>query len=274
MSLGAALLVVAVGTTVLAIRLAGDDGAALASWTTAARDAGTYRFSMSQEISGQKTTQMPGFGVKGAVDMAKGLSRMESTFKMLGISAKCIYIGDETMLYVNVHSSRRAQLKADWLRSDTKGIIAGASLPFRPDQLDDDPERVFKDLKQDGEEEIRGVQTTRYTGTFDVASFYPRSSPAPLPSALGEPIPVAVYISDDDLVRRMTMQFAGSSRINVAFTIDLFDYGKPVDIKLPPPNVVKDGRPEEIGTACFPASIGASIRESIRESRDLTRAAI
>lgn len=255
--LAIALLVAAVGATLLAVRLGDGTASVLEDWTAAARREGTYRFSTRQEIGGDRAARSIGsfLNMDGAVDLASGLSRSVSTLKVLGVNAKCTYIGKGAdAIYVNVHPTRRAQLGATWLRGDLASL--SGAFPFRLDQIDDDPSKFVKDLEEDGSGVVRGVDTTRYRGTFDLSSNVPQTSAQPLASALTRGIPVSLYIDDEGLLRRMAILLSQSSAMQVRMTMDLYDYGKPVKIAEPPARSTKPGRPDQIATACFPASLG------------------
>jgi hypothetical protein len=263
-SFAIALLILAIGSTLLAIRLGDDsDGASLLTdWTTAAQQQGTYRFSMTQSVSGAEAP--PGFdslfSLTGAVDLSKELARTETSIGLLGVNTKCVYIakGSET-IFVGVHPSRVAEFGAKWLRSTTSAALAGVGSFLRPDELDDDPERYFGELERSGSADVKGIATTRYSSEFDLTALYGAGAIAsPLPTSIGETIPVDVYIDDDGLVRRITLKINSTEDLSIGFTIDFFDYGKPNGVKEPPPADIKDSGAGDVATACFPKTFGAS----------------
>jgi hypothetical protein len=263
MTFAIALVILATGATLLAVRLgegsAGDS--LLAKWTTATQREGTYRFTMKQTVTGSDAPAGLGelFSLEGAIDAKTKLARTITSINVLGVDAKCTYVSKEPdTIFVNVHPSRRAEFGAEWLRSDTSNALAGVSFPLRPDQLDDDPERFFDALEKKGTAEVRGVRSTRYTGTFDLASLYPTDTGAsPLPADVDSRIPVSLFIDEEGLVRRIELSVSSSKDVSIGFTIDFFDYGEPVALVEPTPGKVKEGRPEQIGTACFPRNLGA-----------------
>ena len=57
---------------------------------------------------------------------------------------------------------------------------------------------------------------------------------------LGETsIPVDVWVDADGLVRRMQLDMGGMLGGTATLTIELFDYGQPVDIEVPSPDDVR-----------------------------------
>jgi hypothetical protein len=116
--------------------------------------------------------------------------------------------------------------------------------------VDGEPEVV-------GQEEVRGVETTHYRATMDLAQALeeaPAEQREQLEAAfeqlgggkdLGDvDVPVDVWIDADDLPRRMRMDMgslfaaAGMAGGEATMTMDLFDYGEPADIQVPSPGEV------------------------------------
>jgi LppX_LprAFG lipoprotein len=96
-----------------------------------------------------------------------------------------------------------------------------------------------------GQEDVRGVSTTHYRGTFDLQAAtdtLPTDQQDALKGALGAldnsgPLPVDVWLDDQGLVRRLELDLS-TTKIegadgSVKMTIELFDYGSPVDITAP-----------------------------------------
>ena len=103
-----------------------------------------------------------------------------------------------------------------------------------------------------GEEEVRGVPTTHYAATMDLEEALaqaPEEQRAALEAQLDQlggeagaaEIPVEVWIDGDDLPRRMRMDMGplfaglGMGEAGVTMTMEMFDYGEPVDIDVPSP---------------------------------------
>lgn len=103
------------------------------------------------------------------------------------------------------------------------------------------PERV-------GTEEVRGVATTHYTGTFDADAALeqiPEGQRAEAEAAFdqlaGASFPIDVWVDDEDRVRRFQMDmnaaslgvFGGNGVGSMVMQMDFFDFGADVDVTAP-----------------------------------------
>jgi hypothetical protein len=114
--------------------------------------------------------------------------------------------------------------------------------------------RAAGDLKRVGTEEVRGAHTTHYHVIVDL-----RKVPDTVPQRLRARIrastetviqmtgqsrvPEDLWIGDDGLVRRLQLDQripVGSTRGKLKMTMDLFDFGTPVAVTLPPASQVTD----------------------------------
>lgn len=111
---------------------------------------------------------------------------------------------------------------------------------------------VSDDVEEVGTEEVRGVETTHYRATIDldvVLQQVPDAQRAEVEAALEQlsaagsgTMPVEVWVDGDGLARRMVvaleqipgMGASGSMRM----TMEMFDYGEPVDVQIPDPSEV------------------------------------
>jgi hypothetical protein len=121
------------------------------------------------------------------------------------------------------------------------------------------------DVRVSGEEELKGVATTRYVGTIDlkkvvkgfsdvVGEHADAATKKQLKAAvkqfeslgIDEKIPFEIWIDAEGLPRRqrITMDFGklipGADEASMEMTVDFSDFGKPVDIDIPPPSEVTD----------------------------------
>jgi hypothetical protein len=121
------------------------------------------------------------------------------------------------------------------------------------------------DVKVSGEEELKGVPTTHYVGTIDlkkvlkgfsdvVGEHADAATKKQLKAAvkqfeslgIDEKIPFEIWIDAEGLPRRqrITMDFGklipGADEASMEMTVDCSDFGKPVDIDIPPPSEVTD----------------------------------
>ena len=254
--LAAGVVVLAVAATLLAIRAGDDDSPTdvLTRVSDAIDSAGSYRFKMQQGLPTGADGPAASVSMEGAADVDKELTRFVMTTRGPGFNVRCTQIASKKTVYMSVHPSRRAQVGATWLRSNTDAILAGTAIQFRPDLLSKDPSRFFKDIERTGTETIRGFETTRYEGTIDFASLFPRQSTAPPPTGFDLNLPFELFVDERGLMHRVTMEVRAKQLTTGAFrtTMDYFDFGEPVDIKLPPPHQVKDGTAQQTFSACFP----------------------
>jgi hypothetical protein len=256
-ALVAAFALLVAGTAALADRYVDDSGELLRKTAAGAERNGTYRFTTSQSYSGpyaRSATTGSGVQLSGAVDVRAGVSRFDTLIKLPGVSAKCTYISDGENLFVSVHPSRRNTLGASWLRTTATGPLANAALQgIRPDELNTRAARLFEGLEADGTVVVRGVETTKYKGAVDIAALAGSATDKAL-AEVGRTLPVEVYVDDDDLLRRVAIVITAQKSFSVRFTTDLYDYGKPLDIRLPSGSSVKPASTRDIALACYPAT--------------------
>jgi len=108
------------------------------------------------------------------------------------------------------------------------------------------------DLEQVGRESVRGVDTTHYRATLD-----PEKIAAEVGKSKGggdlvgglvdqvkqaglREIPVDVWVDDDMLLRRLELKVSSTQSGDATFTMELYDYGEPVDVTPPPADQVAD----------------------------------
>lgn len=115
--------------------------------------------------------------------------------------------------------------------------------------------RATGDAKNEGEEEIRGVDTTHYEAVVDLRK-YPRLVPESeraqarrgIESVIdltGESkVPTDVWIDEHKLIRRVEqeveMHLPGAPPITMDIGYELYDFGKRVTVKTPPADDVED----------------------------------
>ena len=106
-----------------------------------------------------------------------------------------------------------------------------------------------------GSDTIRGVETSHYRATIDTAKLE-QLVPAAQRQTLGgldqgakqaglTQIPLDVWIGADQLVRKLsvdvdTTQPGTGQAVKASFVVELYDYGQPLDLQLPPADQVVD----------------------------------
>jgi hypothetical protein len=115
---------------------------------------------------------------------------------------------------------------------------------------------ITSDIETVGSEQLRGVETTHYHAVVDPAQLAKandregRSAPQSLvdqlttQSGLGD-IPLDVWIDANGLVRKFSMAFSAKGPAtaksgDISMSFELWDYGEPVEIAVPPASEVAE----------------------------------
>ena len=133
---------------------------------------------------------------------------------------------------------------------DALGITGTATSPA---QLLETLRGVSDEVDELGTEEVRGVRTTRYRATVDVEKVLeaiPPEQRVQMEKQLDDlggvgidSVPLDVWVDDDGLPRRVQMAFDDMGAEmglpgSATMTMELFDYGQPVTIEVPPASEV------------------------------------
>jgi hypothetical protein len=147
----------------------------------------------------------------------------------------------------------------EWVRLDLQKAAAVQGLDLAqlqgfaegsdPRQMLDFLRAVSSEITRIGTEEVRGVETTHYFAVVDfqkaLADVAKKSGQPNLFAQLGgfgstlQSVPVDVWVDADNLVRRMNMDLSfavpgQSGEAKMSMAMELFDYGKPVSVDVPP----------------------------------------
>jgi hypothetical protein len=150
-----------------------------------------------------------------------------------------------------------------WVRMDLSDMV-GAGSQFSqadPTQALQYLRGVSDDVAEVGREEIRGVSTTQYDATVDVATAaeeLPEKTREQLEAALErfdiDEFPISVWIDDQGRMRREYFELDLSEiegaveGTKMTMTVDLFDFGVEFDIEIPPASQVQEGPSGPFGT--------------------------
>ena len=173
---------------------------------------------------------------------------------------------DGTVVYMRFPAvSKQLPEGKSWVRSDAKDAAKDKAFDF--DQIEqftnNDPRKLVEilraasgDVETVGTEELRGVTTTHYRATVDLAEYeklVPRAEREELESLLDkavdestvEDLPVDVWLDESGLVRKVTMSVTAEQEgttepVTGAIAFELWDYGEDVEIELPPEDEVVD----------------------------------
>jgi hypothetical protein len=238
-------------------------------------EAGSYRmeFTMTMEAVGQSFT-MRGDGVFG-YSPARGRMTVDPG-KLDELSGGAVgtdrleFVFDGLVYYMRIPEGLTALggVGDKWLKIDLEeaggetGVDLGAlqQANQNPAQLMQFLRGTSDDIEELGEEQVRGVETTHYRATVDFDAAAERTAEiGELSDEMREQVraeiertkrqtgletlPVDVWLDEDDLVRRIRMDFTfplEGEEVGVEVTMDLFDFGVDVDVAPPPPDQTVD----------------------------------
>lgn len=238
--------------------------AAVAEAATKSQEAGSSRVSLELTMTGLADEPITITG-EGIQDSEQQLARF--TFDLSEIAgltgggvdlSKIDLVMEGFTLYMRLPFLESAGLKP-WVEIDLEalGQKEGFDLPSLEQLSQTDPTQVLEylraasdDTEEVGEEEVRGVATTRYRMTVDlakVAEQAPEEARATIESLIAgtglETVPVEVWIDADGLVRRMDLDYRGmevapGEKGDMDLRMELYDYGVGAEVELPPSDEV------------------------------------
>ncbi len=220
----------------------------------ALEEAGTMRMAMAMEVAGQEIE------ADGAFDLAEQTGMMTMQLPP-PVNGEIETVFDGTTYFMSTAAfGPAAPIDAEWIRFDLEALAETSGIDLQqlsqagqnnPTDALSGLEAVSEDgIEELGSEEIDGVSTTGYAATLDMGAAFDQAQEALEESgaddglidreqfdrfvaAYGDdPIAVEVWIGDDGLVRRQVMDTVIQGQ-EMAMTLDLFDYGEPVEIAIP-----------------------------------------
>jgi hypothetical protein len=231
---------------------------------TAAADSAKIALDMSYSGLGPSGITLT---ANGAVDFESGDS--ELTMEFGGMFSSFLPSGIQTRTVdgvAYVHLPMGLPSGKEWVAVDSKKLGGAGSNTALDIGGSADPkkllaylEKVSDGVQEVGTETIRGVETTHYSAEVDLGKAVDRADvPRALRGAVDEiagkvgTVPVDIWIDDDDLVRRQQMEMDFGSLLpgasgatgqsgstpTVTLTLDLYDFGAPVDVEAPPADQV------------------------------------
>lgn len=239
-----------------AVRLIADSADA----TTAA---GSAKVSMVMTTSGSST---PFMRAEGVTDQKTQSADLTMDISVAGQSEQLRVLTVNGVVYMDFGSALAAEGVSlpggkAWISIDPKavGLSTGAaaqdpSQGVNPDGYLASLRGVTGDVTKVGSEAVRGVETTHYKGTLDLAKALdkvPSAERAEVQKSLKTlgtgAIPFEVWIDAQGRLHRLTMTFdssdmnlgsSGAQAIKgpIALSMELYDYGAPVNVTPPPAN--------------------------------------
>ena len=205
----------------------------------------TFRATFAFDIDGQ------GLKVSTTGEMLIDVDRnvQSGSFTAPGIG-KLDFVQVGTTAYMRVPGGRTAPGGQHWYGfTSPQGVESfGSQDPLEFLRLLGDAD----DVRKVGTEDVNGIDTTHYSVRLDpqrLAALAPQGGTSLPPGALDQfkDATADVWVDEDNLPRRMRMSMSIQS-IDMRFTFDFLDYGKPVVVTAPPASdVLKVGSPAEIG---------------------------
>jgi hypothetical protein len=191
-----------------------------------------------------------------AGDVDAAAKRSTLTISRLPGSGTPNVVSDGDVLYVAVPEAARQQTGGKpFARFDLSAAVAQMGTPaggeaLSPMQSLEQLKSVGATIDEVGHESVRGVDTTHYRTTVDATRTLPGATGSLVPNAMLDQlraVPYDVWLDDQDRPRRVettvtiTVPGAAASAFSSTSTLELFDFGKPVTIDVPPADQVFDG---------------------------------
>lgn len=239
------------------------EGVAEAASRTASAESVHFSMTMSQSLPGGQPLVISGSGAFDGpakkLTMSMDLSGMAAAFgggSLTPGGLKLEAVMDDLVMYMRM-PLLDAMLPAGkrWVRMDLEklGEQAGVDMQQLMSLGANDPRRMLDyirtaaDLEEAGAETVRGVATTRYRGTIDVAKALealPAEQRPLAEAAMGmlreaglDSVPVEVWVDGDGYVRRIRQTYSmelGGRQSAARTELELFGFGTPVDVTVPP----------------------------------------
>jgi hypothetical protein len=249
--------------------------AAIRSSADASEQQGTFKMDFTIEMTGLEN--IPGasgqdmsFTGHTEVDSANDMQKMSMEIPFAGTMEA---IQDGTTMYMKgaaITSVLGGTDAKPWIKIDTtatgqdmsqfQSMSGGTN---NPAQMMAMLRGVSGDLQEVGTDTIDGVETTQYHGTLDLEKAIqaaPQEQQAEIQAALDQlkslgslTFPFDVWVDGDGLVRRLQLTFdlsqmlgaaasqlSPGTQIGMVMTMNMYDYGQPVDIQVPPASQVTD----------------------------------
>jgi hypothetical protein len=260
------LVLLAVGLSACGADTLSVDPVASAATKTAEAGSSRVDFTIAMKVAGE-SVDMSGTGafdyrnVRGSLtyDMQLpeiGPARME--LRMVG-----------TKMYMRMPEGLAGELPngREWLGLDLDKALDDVGMGGLDFSAQQDPAKILQylraagvDVREDGSASVRGVDTKRYVGELDFRRALEagleqsglskeeqkraRTSMNKVLEQLGsEKIPIEVFIGEDGLLRRITMDMdmaVEGERMEMSMTMDYFDFGVDVNVQAPPARDVYD----------------------------------
>ena len=238
---------------------------AIARAATRTSDARSYRASFEVEYAGF-TREPVSLTGRGVFDGRADRGRMTLDMSEIGRASdqnlgKAVLLFDGLVFYLDFPALRKQSPDLErWLRLDLEelGGEAGTKLGQLAELYQSDPARALEylrgagdDVKEVGEEELRGETTTHYRMTVDLdkvakQSPHQRGMIERMIELSGrKEVPTDVWVDRNGRVRKIELayenvRFPSRQKGDITLTTELYDFGVEADVDLPPAAEVTD----------------------------------
>lgn len=265
--LAAQLFALVVGLTACGGDTLSLDPVASAATKTSETGSSRVAYTIAMDVAGE-SVEMTGSGVfdyrhpRGSASFRMrlpGAGDMRMEMRMLG-----------TKMYMRMPDGLGGEalpFGKEWLGFDLDKTLEQAGLGGFNYSQQQDPAQLLQylraaggDLEEAGSARVRGVETTRYIGSMNLrkaleAGFAElglskeeqqraRDGMQQLLDQVGvENLPIEVFVDEDGLLRRMTMEMGmkiEGEQLSMSMQMDLFDFGVDVSVQAPPKSQVMD----------------------------------
>jgi hypothetical protein len=237
----------------------GSSSDVLGQAATATAAAGTYKTEFTMEMDGGPTGPITLAG-NGEFQADPPLGKVTMDFSAISggaIGGNVTAIFDGPVMYMQMPGLGAGTTKS-WFKIDTSTLGAGGLGQFSQ-VTQGDPTQTLQYLsgatgpvQEDGTEEIRGVETTKYRMTIDLNEAAEHASSEELKQSILETIeatgvsevPAEVWIDGDGLVRKTVTHFndtaTAEGATSMTVTQEIYDFGEDVNIEVPADDEVLD----------------------------------
>nr|CTQ95770.1 Putative lipoprotein SCO2725 precursor [Kibdelosporangium sp. MJ126-NF4] len=214
-----------------------DPKSLIASAAKTTRDELSCKFESKMEIKGEGGPGGFGWTSKGEIDFKNNRSKIDSVMDTGGKKTTMTIVNDGTNLYTR--TSTEGAPSPRWTKTDLKqlqsslgelGATGGQGTSSDPMMFIDKIKEIA-DVTPDGSETIRGVPTTRYKVTVDLAKLpADQKDSAEIPADGSGAI--KMFVDSKGRLARFQMSMSGEGAGGL-MNWDLFDYGTQVKIDVP-----------------------------------------
>ncbi len=182
----------------------------------------------------------------------------------------CTMVLDGTSVYLNVEADETFE-ELPWVRADA-ATVSGTQLSSFGAADPTGPLEFLKgaggEATEQGTEEIGGVTTTRYRTTITSLRLQEQADADRRDQLLDQlrqlgrdVVPVDAWIDDEGLLRRMRIEVERTGEVltRTVMTMELENFGEPVDIDVPPDDEVFDTDDQTVAQQASSACLGIPV---------------